>query len=65
MSEGSNYSGDYALEHLAAVIEFDLASEERRKVMQEKRLVEFMFGRPSSQVFDYFHQLLNNIQPVR
>ncbi|WP_421209403.1 KAP family P-loop NTPase fold protein [Aeromonas enteropelogenes] len=65
ISESSNYSEKYALEHLAAMIEFDLASEERRTVMQDSRLVEFRFGRLPSQVFDYFYQLLNNIQPVR
>lgn len=65
MSESSNYSEKYAIEHLASVIEFDLTSEERRKVMLDTRLVEFRFGRLPSQVFDYFYRLLNNIQPVR
>ncbi|MGY3889531.1 hypothetical protein ACW5W6_07500 [Aeromonas mytilicola] len=65
ISEGSNYSEEYALEYLAAEIEFDLSSEERRKVMQESKLLDFRYGRLPSQVFDYFYQELNNIQPVR
>ncbi|MGN5182091.1 hypothetical protein ACTG1Y_07235 [Aeromonas veronii] len=65
LSEGSDYSGEYALEYLATVVEFDLASEERRKVIMESNLIDFRYGRLPSQVFDYFHQLLNNIQPVR
>jgi hypothetical protein len=65
MSEVSNYSEYYALGPLAAVIEFDLASEERRKVMMESNLVDFRYGRQPSQVFDYCYQLLNNIKPVR
>ncbi len=65
ISEGSNYSEEYALEYLAAEIEFDLSSEERRKVMQESKLLDFRCGRLPSQVFDYFYQELNNIQPVR
>ncbi|MCX9111725.1 KAP family NTPase [Aeromonas veronii] len=65
MSEVSNFSADDVIKHLAAVVEFDLASETRRKVMQENRTVEFIFGRPPSQVFNYFYQLLNNIHPAQ
>ena len=64
ISESSNPSGKYALEHLAAMIEFDLASEERRTAMQDSRLVEFRSVRLPSQVFDYIYRILNNIQTV-
>ncbi|WP_323094661.1 P-loop NTPase fold protein, partial [Aeromonas hydrophila] len=65
ISKGSNYLADDTIKHLAAVVEFDLASEESRALMQRTRTIEFRFGIPPSQVFNYFYQLLNNIQPAR
>ncbi|HDM8215107.1 TPA: hypothetical protein P0E22_005174 [Vibrio harveyi] len=65
ISDGSDYSEEYALEYLATQIEFDLASEERRHEMRENNLLNFGYGRAPSKVIDYFYQELNNIQPVR
>ncbi|MFM5550249.1 P-loop NTPase fold protein [Aeromonas veronii] len=65
ISKGSNYLADDTIKHLAAVVEFDLASEENRALMQRTRTIEFRFGIPPSQIFNYFYQLLNNIQPAR
>ncbi|MBM4946254.1 hypothetical protein HYO28_22655 [Vibrio parahaemolyticus] len=65
ISEGSDFSEEYALEHLAIEIEFDLASEERRQEIQQNNMLSFRYGRTPNNVFDYFYQELNNIQPVR
>lgn len=65
ISDGSDYSEEYALEYLATQIEFDLASEERRNEMRESNLLNLGYGRVPSKVIDYFYQELNNIQPVR
>ncbi|HIF9184588.1 TPA: KAP family P-loop NTPase fold protein [Photobacterium damselae] len=65
MSDGSDYSEEHALKYLAAKIDFDLASEERRHEMQENDRLNSIYGIVPSKVIDYFYQELNNIQPVR
>ncbi|ASA57750.1 KAP family P-loop NTPase fold protein [Vibrio gazogenes] len=63
ISQGSDYSEEYGLEYLAVEIEFDLATEERKKEMQDDKLLDIRFRAPSK-VIESLYQELTNIQPV-
>ncbi|MFB2873740.1 KAP family P-loop NTPase fold protein [Aeromonas jandaei] len=65
LSNGSDHSDEYTLQYLASAIEFDLSSEERRGEIIAAKVINPPYGYQSGQVFDYFYQMLNNIQPVR
>ncbi|WP_104024365.1 KAP family P-loop NTPase fold protein [Vibrio hyugaensis] len=65
ISEGSDFSEEYSLEHLALEIEFDLASQERREDMLRNNLLSFRYGRTPENVFEFFYQELSHMQPVR
>ncbi|WP_192954655.1 KAP family P-loop NTPase fold protein [Gallaecimonas mangrovi] len=64
LSDGSDYSEESGLEYLATEIEYDLATDERRKEMQGDKLIDIRFRAPCD-VIRTFYQELNNIQPVR
>ncbi len=63
LSVNSASLDDYALKRLAVNIEFDLSSEDRRKEIEDDKLLSW-FSRTPNDVINYFYQQLNNIQPV-